>query len=223
MTGFLLAALGLLVGLAMTALGDMASEEIRDRLDQLPRAILRLAARRLTPAQRTTIYDDEWVPELTYILKGAEARPITRLITGTWYALGILTKASRIVRHLHRELEKAPSDSHRPLVDGPSSRRLAWLHAQAEETRLREGTGQLYRRRDLTAPGPRGGHLDFEWHGVRPSEGRHWAYSKENLDRMYADGRIGFSKTGRPFGKSYLDDYPARISHGRATPSAVSN
>jgi hypothetical protein len=56
MTGYLLAALGILVGLAMTALGDMASEEIRDRLDQLPHAILRLASRRLTPDQRTAIY-----------------------------------------------------------------------------------------------------------------------------------------------------------------------
>ena len=102
MTGILWAALGLLGGLAMTALGGMASQEIRDRLDHLPHAILRLAARRLTPTQRVTVYEEEWLPELTYILKGAEARPITRLITGTWYALGILASAGRISPRLDR-------------------------------------------------------------------------------------------------------------------------
>jgi hypothetical protein len=80
MTGYLWAALGILAGLSMTALGDMASEEVRDRLDHLPHAILRFAARRLDPGQQITIYQDEWLPELTYILKGDEARPITRLI-----------------------------------------------------------------------------------------------------------------------------------------------
>ena len=162
-------------------------------------------AARLTPDQRTTIYHEEWVPELTYILKGAEARPISRLIIGTWFALGIFAKAPRIARHLHRELEKTPSDSIRPLAENHSSPRLAWRPAQAEETRLLEGTGRLYRRRDLTAMGYRES-LDFEWHGVRPSAGRHWAYSKKNLDLMYAEGRIEFSKTGRPFGKRYLDE-----------------
>jgi hypothetical protein len=102
MTGILWAALGLLVGLGMTALGDMASEEIRDRLDHLPHAILRLAARRLTVRERSTFYEAEWLPELTYILKGAEARPITRLITGTWYALGILATAGQVTRQVRR-------------------------------------------------------------------------------------------------------------------------
>ena len=103
MTGVLWVTLAFLAGLGVTALGDMFSEEIRDRLDHLPPAILRLAARRVTPSQRITIYKDEWLPELTYILKGAEARPITRLITGTRYALGILASAGSIRRHLQRE------------------------------------------------------------------------------------------------------------------------
>jgi|HubBroStandDraft_4_1064222.scaffolds.fasta_scaffold111248_2 hypothetical protein len=102
MTAYLWAAIGILAGFGMTALGDMASEEIRDRLDHLPHAILRLAARRLTISQRITVYQDEWLPELTYILKGAEARPITRLISGTSYALGILISVDRIGRHIHR-------------------------------------------------------------------------------------------------------------------------
>jgi len=107
MTSYLWAALCFLVGLAMAALGDMVSEEVRDRLDHLPHAILRLAAGRLTASQRTTIYENEWLPELTYILKGDEARPITRLIIGTRYALGILANASRIASHLHRDPTQA--------------------------------------------------------------------------------------------------------------------
>jgi len=117
MTGYLGAALGVLATLAMTALGGMASQEIRDRLDHLPHAILRLAARRLTPDQRTSIYDDEWLPELTYILKEAEARPVTRLITGTGYALGILVTARRIAYDLNRE----PLTPHNTLAAQQSS------------------------------------------------------------------------------------------------------
>ncbi len=103
MTGFLWAALGVLGGLGMTALGDMVSEEVRDRLDYLPHTILRLAARRLDPAQRVTVYEDEWLPELAYILKGDEARPITRLVHGTRYAVGICFGARRVAGSLHRE------------------------------------------------------------------------------------------------------------------------
>jgi hypothetical protein len=102
MTGILCALLGILSALGMTVLSDMASEEVRDRLDHLPHAILRLAARRLPPGQRATVYEEEWLPELTYILKGAETRPITRLITGTRYALGILRTADQISRRLGR-------------------------------------------------------------------------------------------------------------------------
>jgi hypothetical protein len=107
MTGLLLAVLGVL---GMTALGDMVSEEVRDRLDHLPHAILRLAARMLDPAKRAAIYEDEWLPELTYILKGDEARPVTRLFIGAWYALGILLNTYRIARHLHRPAPQQPGD-----------------------------------------------------------------------------------------------------------------
>lgn len=74
-------------------------------------------------------------------------------------------------------------------------------------THVEEGTGRRYRRGDLTAAKP-GGDVDFEWHGVRPYRGRHWAYSRENLDRMYAEGRIEFRSTGMPVYKRYLDEQP---------------
>jgi len=124
-TGLVWAALGVAGCLAMTALGDMVSEEARDRLDHLPHAILRLAAQRLDPAQRLTVYQDEWLPELAYILKGDQARPITRLINGTSYAVGILAKTNCITPHLHRPVPEQP----RPL----GLKSSAPMHAVAQE------------------------------------------------------------------------------------------
>lgn len=87
MIGCVCAALGFLAGLPVTAVTGMASQEIRERLARLPYAILCLAARRLDPSYRATVYQDRWRPVLTCILEVAEARPITRLITGSCYAL----------------------------------------------------------------------------------------------------------------------------------------
>jgi hypothetical protein len=95
-TGFMWAALALIGGLGMTALGDMVSEEVRDRLDHLPHAILQLAASRLDPELRVRYYEEDWLPDLAFLLKGDEARPVTRLIHGTSFALGILMSADRI-------------------------------------------------------------------------------------------------------------------------------
>lgn len=74
-------------------------------------------------------------------------------------------------------------------------------------THVEEGTGRRYRRGDLTAAKP-GGDVDFVWHGVQPYKGRHWAYSRENLDRMLEEGRIEFRSTGMPVYKRYLDEQP---------------
>ena len=78
-------------------------------------------------------------------------------------------------------------------------------------THLEAETGRRYRRGDLTAAKP-GGDVDFEWHGVRPYKGRHWAYSKEHLEQMYAEGRIEFRSTGMPVYKRYLDEQPGCLS-----------
>lgn len=74
-------------------------------------------------------------------------------------------------------------------------------------TMVEEGTDRRYRHSDLTA-GKAGGDVDFEWNGVRPYRGRHWAYSRENLDQMLAENRIEFRRTGMPVLKRYLDEQP---------------
>jgi hypothetical protein len=146
-TGFAWAVVSVFGCLAMTALGDMVSEEVRDRLDHLPHAILHVAAMRLDSAQRVTVYEDEWLPELAYILKGDEARPITRLISGSWFAVGILVKSNRITQHLHRPLPEQP-----PLREH-SSPTLTPSAAQGEQnTRPSLSTRLLSWRRNVRCP-----------------------------------------------------------------------
>ena len=72
-----------------------------------------------------------------------------------------------------------------------------------------EETGRRYRLGDLTAAKP-GGDTSFEWHGRKPYKGRDWAYSREKLDQMHAEGRIRFpdKPDGVPEYKRYLDEMP---------------
>jgi hypothetical protein len=109
-TGFLLAVIGVAGTLGMTAIGDMVSEEIRGRLDHLPHAILRLAAKRLDDAQRAALYEDQWLPELIFILKGDEARPLTRLYHGTRTDLGAMLGALDALAAIEAEARQIEAD-----------------------------------------------------------------------------------------------------------------
>ena len=97
------------------------------------------------------------------------------------------------------------------LGEAGANEQAASLAARAAESTSRflmeAGTGRRYLRTDLTARGL-ALKLSFEWRGVRPPEGRHWKYTKEELDQMYADGRIEFRKNGLPVGKRYLSEQP---------------
>jgi hypothetical protein len=84
----------------VTITHDLISEEARARLDKVPFALLKLAARRLPPNIRARIYNDEWLPELHYILREDEAEPITRLIHGTRFAMSLWRAGPRISREL---------------------------------------------------------------------------------------------------------------------------
>jgi hypothetical protein len=91
---------GVLVALAGICLGDLASEEIRGRLDQLPRALIRLATHRVLGEVRDDLID-EWSAELYEILHGAEALPVTRLVRGVRFTLGLLWTAPEIGHQLN--------------------------------------------------------------------------------------------------------------------------
>jgi RNA polymerase sigma factor (sigma-70 family) len=108
MTAWAWAALCFIGAALISAVGDLVSEEIRGWLDLLPRCILRLAAARLDADQRSTVYKDEWLPELCHVLRGAESRPITRLIRGVTFAIGLLIAARRIAREISRDVPAPP-------------------------------------------------------------------------------------------------------------------
>jgi len=41
-----------------------------------------------------------------------------------------------------------------------------------------------------------GGDVEYEFHGVKPPKGRYWAYTKKNLEKMFNDDLLYFSKPG---------------------------
>ncbi|MBB2910247.1 hypothetical protein FHS43_001510 [Streptosporangium becharense] len=88
--GVVVAFLGLLV---LAALQDLVSEEIRARLERLPFAILRLAARRLPEELHAEVYEKQWLPDLEFQLSGETgAGPITRLVAANRWALSMLLR-----------------------------------------------------------------------------------------------------------------------------------
>jgi hypothetical protein len=103
------ALLGIMALVCGTAMLDLASDEVCGWLDLLPRGILRIAAAQLDPVSRESIYADEWLPELEYILRGKESRPITRLIYGIAYAGALVISARRIARRLDRGQPSRPA------------------------------------------------------------------------------------------------------------------
>jgi site-specific DNA-methyltransferase (adenine-specific) len=67
-------------------------------------------------------------------------------------------------------------------------------------------TGRKYRKRDLTAPAHGGDSGQYEWKGRRPPKGRMWSYTADNMERLEAEGRVVYTKTGMPRMKIYVED-----------------
>ena len=99
---------------------------------------------------------------------------------------------------------------------------------------VEHSSGRRYRMGDLTAAKP-GGDTSYEWRikhlpgdeweadltaehvnpvhgreykGVLPYRGRYWAYSKDGMADMAAEGRLVYTKNGMPNYKRYLDEMP---------------
>src|SRR6266545_6162842 len=89
--------LGLFGALVGAAFGDLFSEEVRARLGRVPAGIIRLAGRRL-PADVQQAWTGEWLDELEYILRGAEAMPVTRLVRGTSFAISLFARGAPAIR-----------------------------------------------------------------------------------------------------------------------------
>jgi DNA modification methylase len=82
-------------------------------------------------------------------------------------------------------------------------------YIKSKYTKVEPGTGRRYQLDNLTAAKP-GGDVSYEWQGRRPYKGRFWAYSRENMDQMFAEGRIHVpdNPTAVPRFKRFLDEQP---------------
>lgn len=47
---------------------------------------------------------------------------------------------------------------------------------------------------------------DYLWKGVRPTKGRHWAYTKEKMEELDKQGKLVYSQSGMPSVKQYIDE-----------------
>jgi site-specific DNA-methyltransferase (adenine-specific) len=67
--------------------------------------------------------------------------------------------------------------------------------------------GRRYQTQPLHAA-KGGGDTLYEWKGQLPPQGRYWAYSRENMEKLDREGRIAYSKNGVPRYKIFLDESP---------------
>ena len=71
--------------------------------------------------------------------------------------------------------------------------------------RSTDEAGRRYQTQPLEVAKHRA-HTRYECREKLPPPGRYWAYSKENMERLQAEGRISYSRTGTPCYKIYLDE-----------------
>lgn len=82
-------------------------------------------------------------------------------------------------------------------------------HVLSSYRNVEKDTGRRFALRDLTASvyHASSGQL-YEWRGRRPPASRVWAYSRDQMEKLDAEGRIIYSRTGNPRLKIYLDESP---------------
>jgi membrane protein YdbS with pleckstrin-like domain len=95
MSAWTIAVIATVSSLLVLAGSDLVSQELRGWLDLAPLGILRLASVQLKAEQRKKVLDEAWIPDLMYVLRGKESRPISRLIRGTWFAVCLLISVLR--------------------------------------------------------------------------------------------------------------------------------
>lgn len=67
----------------------IAADEIEGRLDRPSLWLLDRVRRKLPDELRVPLCDETWLPELKFILKREEERPVTRLIQSVKFSLGL--------------------------------------------------------------------------------------------------------------------------------------
>ena len=65
----------------------------------------------------------------------------------------------------------------------------------------------MYRVSDLSGAGS-GPPRVFDGSEIHPPQGRHWMFDQQGIDRLIHDGRIVYSRNGKPRLKTYVEDLP---------------
>jgi hypothetical protein len=93
----LAAASGFGAGVTAVTVGDLVSEEVRERADRVPYWLIEHAGERMSPDVRPAM-TNEWTAELHAILdqRGADRLPLTRLVIGIRYGVGLLWAAGAV-------------------------------------------------------------------------------------------------------------------------------
>ena len=82
-------------------------------------------------------------------------------------------------------------------------------YQESHYSSVEPGTGRRFTLRDLTASMSRASDSQiYDWRGVRPIGSRCWSYTKENMDALFAAGKIVFTSGTMPRMKLYLDEMP---------------
>jgi len=84
---------------------------------------------------------------------------------------------------------------------------VAFSDEQIEAQYNKLEDGRRYRLVTPTASKP-GGDTSYDWKGVRPPQGRGWAYSRKKMEEFDKAGKLYHSSTGQPYIKYYLDERP---------------
>jgi DNA modification methylase len=87
-------------------------------------------------------------------------------------------------------------------------------HTEYEDSYIRKYFRQVdergaYQLITCTAPGDRQGtRAHYEWRGQFPPPGRHWAWQRERMEELEAQGLLVYSANGVPRLRRYVDDGP---------------
>lgn len=71
-------------------------------------------------------------------------------------------------------------------------------------SQIESGTGRRYTLGDLLNPNPNRPNLNYEFMGLK----RTWRWTKDRMEKAFAEGRIVTTKSGMPRFKRYLDEQP---------------
>ncbi len=81
-------------------------------------------------------------------------------------------------------------------------------YVESNYSKVEAGTNRRYATADLTSerPGSR-----YEWKGMAPPGSRYWGVAEHTMAKLDTEGRLYYTRTGRPRLKQYLDEMEGQL------------